>query len=212
MTGQGERDTSGSASVSYDTVSLIESGLEPDGCQIFIGGTAAARDIGLLRRHRIAIVVNCTINLDINYVLDPEIPAKGDSCACGVGPLRVLKLGWVDGPGNTEDMILGGFYLLEGALRQTIPNRDTYPRWENGNVLVHCRGGRSRSTALVALFLHLERPEKFPTLDCALEHVREKRGLSPDEWHTAPKPVLVQAARRAAECVRQQRKLPQPGK
>lgn len=211
MIEQDEPNESGSASASCETISLIESGLEPDGCQIFIGGTDAARDIGLLRRHNIAVVVNCAINLDINYVLDPAIPAKGDSCACGVGPLRILKLGWVDGPGNTEDMILGGYYLLEGAIRQTIPNKDTYPRQEKGNVLVHCRGGRSRSPALVALYLHLDRPEKYPTLDCALEHVRKKRGLPPDEWLTAPKPVLVRAARRAAECVKRQRRLAHPG-
>ena len=211
MLEQDEPDTTGGAAVGYEKISLIESGVEPDGCQIFIGGTDAARDIGLLRRRNIAVVVNCTINLDINYVLDPAEPAKGDSCACGVGPLRVIKLGWVDGPGNTEDMILGGYYLLDGALRQKIPNKDTYPRQEKGNVLVHCRGGRSRSTALVALFLHLDRPEKFPTLDCALEHVRKKRGLSPDEWPTAPKPVLVQAARRAAECVKEQRRRAHPG-
>ena len=49
-------------------LSLIAQGLEPYGADIFIGGTAAARDIGLLRQHGISTVVNCAVNLDVNYV------------------------------------------------------------------------------------------------------------------------------------------------
>jgi len=45
----------------------------------------------------------------------------------------------------------------------------------------------------------LNRPGKFPTLNSALAFVREKRGLHPDEWSTAPKPMLVEAAQMAAE-------------
>ena len=189
-------------SITHDVVSLIETGLGPDECSIYIGGTAAARDIGLLRECNITTVVNCAVNLDINYVSDPVEGADGDKCAHGVGPVRVFKLGLVDGHGNTEDMMLASYLLLDGAIRQILPEKRTYPLREKGNILVHCRGGRSRSAALVALYLHLSRMEKFPTLECALMHVRERRGLHPDEWSTAPKPMLVESARLAVERVK----------
>ncbi|MDE0530616.1 MAG: dual specificity protein phosphatase [Albidovulum sp.] len=185
--------------ITHDVVSLIETGLGPDKCSIYIGGTTAARDIGLIRERNITTVVNCAVNLDINYVSDPVERTDGNKCAHGVGPVRVFKLGLVDGHGNTEDMMLASYLLLDGAIRQVIPEKPTYPLRKKGNILVHCRGGRSRSTALVALYLHLNRSGKFPTLNSALAHVREKRGLHPDEWSTAPKPMLVKAAQLAAE-------------
>ncbi len=186
----------------HPTISLIETGLEPRGFNLYIGGTDAARDIGLLREHNVTIVVNCAVNLDINYVTDPNEPAEGEKCAHGTGPVRVFKLGLVDGPGNPEYMMLAGYLLLDGAIRQELPVKRSYPQRAPGNVLVHCRGGRSRSTALVALYLHLERPDKFPSLDMAVAHVREKRELHPDEWSVAPKPMLIETARRAADIVR----------
>ncbi len=185
----------------HPTISLIETELEPGGFSIYIGGTDAARDVGLLREHNISIVVNCAVNLDINYVSDPNEPAEGEKCAHGTGPVRIFKLGLVDGPGNPEYMMLAGYFLLDGAIRQELPEKRSYPQRARGNVLVHCRGGRSRSPALVALYLHLNRPDRFPDLDSALTHVREKRALHPDEWFSAPKPMLVDAARRAADVV-----------
>ena len=86
----------------HDVISLIDTGLGPDGCSIYIGGTAAARDVGLLRACNITTVVNCAVNLDINYVSDPVEGADGDKRAHGVGPVRVFKLGLVDGHGNTK--------------------------------------------------------------------------------------------------------------
>ena len=71
--------------------------------------------------------------------------------------------------------MLAGFYLLRGAFEQRLPEKHTYPRRERGHMLVNCRGGRSRSVALVALFLHVEMPERYPTLDDALAHVRARR-------------------------------------
>ncbi len=197
-----EREMDDDPGFEHPTISLIETGLQPGGFSIFIGGTNAARDVELLREHNIAVVVNCAVNLDINYVSDPKEPAEGAKCAHGVGPVRTFKLGLVDGPGNTEFMLLGGYLLLDGAVRQELPERKSYPRRDKGNVLVHCRGGRSRSTILVALFLHLNMPDRFPELDLAIAHVREKRQLHPDEWYSAPKPVLIDTARRAADVVR----------
>ncbi len=201
------RSSTENLAIKHEIISLIETGLGPDRCSIFIGGAAAASDLGLLQKHDITIVVNCAINLDINYVSDPVEPAGGNRCPHGVGPVRVFKLGLVDGHGNSEDMMFAAYLLLDGAICQVIPERRSYPRRAKGNVLVHCRGGRSRSTALVALYLHLNRPEIFPTLDRALAHVREKRGLHPDEWVTAPKSMLIESARSAAEKARQLRRL-----
>ena len=194
--------SSGGQPIAYDAISLIETDLEPDNVSLYMGGTDAARDIALLREHNISTVVNCAVNLDINYVLEPHEHRIGDKCAHGVGPIRTYKLGLVDGHGNSNDMMLASYLLLDGAIRQTIPVKSTYPRREKGNVLVHCRGGRSRSAALLALFLNLHKPEKYRTLDCALAHVRKRRGLHPSEWSTAPKPVLVESARLAARQLR----------
>ena len=203
MTGVTDRNQTG-ADVIYrhPTISLIESDLEPGGFNLYIGGTDAARDIALLREHDISIVINCAVNLDINYVSDPNEPAEGEKCAHGTGPVRTFKLGLVDGPGNPEYMMLAGYLLLDGAVRQVLPEKRSYPQRRQGNVLVHCRGGRSRSAVLVALYLHLSRQDKFPTLDAAIAHVREKRELHPDEWFSAPKPMLIDAARRAADLAR----------
>ena len=58
-----------------------------------------------------------------------------------------------------------------------MPKRATYPFADGGNILVNCRGGRSRSVSLVALFLHKQQPHLFPTLDAAVAHIREHREL-----------------------------------
>ena len=186
----------------HPTISLIEENLQPGDFDLYIGGTDAARDLDLLRQLNIAVVVNCAVNLDINYLHNPKAPADGEKRAHGPGPIRMYKIGLVDGPGNPKHMMLGGYLLLDGAIRQELPEKASYPNRQKGNVLVHCRGGRSRSTALVALYLHLRAPEKFPTLDEAIKHVREKRSLHPDEWYSAPKPTLIEAARCAAEDAR----------
>ena len=191
-------------------LSLIAQGLDPYGADLFIGGTAAASDVHLLRRHGISTVVNCTVNLDVNYVAGPdEGDANGDPNALsrsGTAPFRVFKLGLVDGE-NPRGMMLGGYYILHGALHQTLPEKQSYPIREQGNVLVHCRGGRSRSVALVALYLHLQDPIRFPELEDAIAVVREKRKLHPDEWFKAPKQALIDAALKAARGIRSLRDL-----
>ena len=68
-------------------------------------------------------------------------------------------------------------------------------------MLVNCRSGRSRSVALVALFLHKQQPILYPTIDRAIAVIREKRELRPDEWFETPKPMLYAAARRASEWI-----------
>lgn len=186
-------------------LSLIARGLDPHGADIFIGGTAAARDAGLLRRHGITTVVNTAVNVDVNYVAGPD-DGDGDGepdalCRSGFAPFRVYKLGLVDGE-NPRGMMLGGYCILHGALHQTLPEKESYPRQEQGNVLVHCREGRSRSVALAALYLHLQDPVRFPKLEDAIALVREKRGLPPEEWFETPRPEIINAAAEAARGIR----------
>ena len=181
-------------------ISLIEPAVPRYGPGLYVGGMEGAGDLGLLAAHGITTVVNCAVNLDLNYASAPFPEAPGESLY-GIGAVRYYKLGLIDGPGNPETMMLAGFYLLRGAFEQRLPEKHTYPRRERGNILVNCRGGRSRSVALVALFLHVEMPERYPTLDDALAHVRARRELRPDEWCETPKPMLVEAARRAARWI-----------
>lgn len=191
------------ASPRYDRpkLSCIVENVAPYGVDIFISGMEGASDVALLRENGISTVVNCAVNLDFNYVTEPAVEANQSQIGHGAGAIRYYKLGLIDGPGNPETMMLAGYYLLQGAFSQILPERPSYPRRERGNVLVNCRGGRSRSVTLVALFLHHAMPEMFPTLDIALDHVRTRRQLRPDEWFEAPKPMLIASARKASEWI-----------
>lgn len=188
----------------YDrpTLSLIERNIPRYGIDLYIGGMEGAGDLDALKANNITTVVNCAVNLDMNYAVSPFPDTTDPDAIYGMGAVRYYKLGLIDGDGNPETMMLAGFYMLRGALLQTLPDRPTYPLRERGNVLVNCRGGRSRSVALVSLFLHVEMPDRYPTLDAALDHVRDKRELRRDEWFETPKPMLVEAACRAADWIR----------
>lgn len=181
---------------SRPAISFITDTLGPHGASLFVGGGEGASDLGLLRRHGITTVVNCAVNLDINYVQGR--PAGEEIRATGYGAVRYYKVGLIDGEGSPDTMMLGAYYILDGALRQTMPKRHTYPFADGGNVLVNCRSGRSRSVSLVALYIHRQQRERFPTIDDAIAHIRERRELRPDEWFETPKPMLLAAAKRAS--------------
>lgn len=182
-------------------ISEIAKPIGKEGATLYVGGAEGARDLALLRELGITTVVNCAVNLDINYVGEALLPAEGEKCAAGHAPVRSYKIGMIDGDGNPETMMLAGYYILDGAIHQTMPDKPSYPMRERGNILVHCRGGRSRSVALVALYLHVAHRDRFPTLEAAIDHVRVRRELHEDEWFETPKPVLINAARRAAEAI-----------
>jgi len=182
-------------------ISRVAENVLPYGIDLFIGGMEGASDLDLLRANDITTVINCAVNLDFNYVTTP-LSTAGQEVSYGFSDIRYYKLGLIDGAGNPETMVLAGYYLLKGALEQQLPDKATYPRRERGNVLVNCRGGRSRSVTVVALFLSVAAPERFPTFEAALQHVRERRELRPDEWFETPKPMLLAAARRAATWIK----------
>lgn len=168
------------------------------GVDLFISGKEGASDLNLLRRHGITTVVNCAVNLDFNFVEHPQVVSDHEGSVYGPGEIRYFKIGLIDGEGNPETQMVAAHYILRAALEQILPEKPSYPRRERGSVLINCRGGRSRSVAVVALFLHLTLPLEFPTLEDAIGFVRVKRELPENEWYKAPKPVLADAARRAA--------------
>lgn len=177
-------------------ISRIYENLPGYGVDLFVGGREGASDVPLLRANGISTVLNCAVNLDFNYVAAPDEISHDSRVGYGPAPIRYYKLGIVDGPGNPDTMMLAGYYQLRGALDQVLPEKASYPFRERGNLLVNCRAGRSRSVILAALFLHLHVPQDFPTLLAAIDHVRAKRELRPDEWHETPKPMLIAAAER----------------
>jgi hypothetical protein len=177
-------------------MSLIVDGLPPTGGKLFIGDAEAAADRKLLDENDVAIVVNCAVNLDIDYTQEAGAIEPGAR-----GPIRNYKLGLIDDAGNPDTMLIGAYFLLDGALHQKLPDRFTYPHRRTGNLLLHCRGGRSRSVIVAALLMHVQMHDRFPTLDAAIAHIRQTRALHPDEWHETPKPMLIEAARYAADWI-----------
>ena len=182
-------------------LSLIQKNLPGWDVDLYIGGREAVSTPTLLNRHGIKVIVNCAVNFDVNLVGGDQ-PAYDTELVSGPGFLRYYKLGLVDGAGNADTMLMAGYYLLRGALDQTFPDKPSYPHRDKGNVLVNCRAGRSRSVSLVSLFLHLQMPQIYPTLYSAIDHVRDRRQLHPDEWFETPKPELIGAAERAADMIR----------
>lgn len=182
-------------------ISLIATEVGEDKVSLFIGGSDGARDLRSLRDNGITTVINCAVNIDFNYVISPDLTAEGEKVATGHGVIRTYKIGLIDGEGNPSRMMLAGYYILDGALKQTMPERASYPNRDRGNILVHCRGGRSRSVALVALFLAKNQQLQFPSFEDALAHVREKRELRRDEWFETPKPMLIEAAKQASDAI-----------
>lgn len=184
-----------------ERLSLIYEKHPAYGVDIYISGKEGASDIALLRQHGITTVVNCAVNLDFNYVHRDDVVSDHAGTGYGPGEIRYYKVGLIDGGGNPDTQMMAAHYILKAALEQILPDKPSYPRREQGNVLINCRGGRSRSVIVVSLFLHMTLRAEFPTLQDAISFVRSQRKLPQDEWFKAPKPVLIDAASQAANWI-----------
>ncbi len=176
----------------FASMNMIAEAIGPHDAVLYIGDQLAASNDALLRAHDITCVLNCAVNLDINYVdqtLDNSVGS--DYRVFGFAPVRSAKVGMIDGPGNSPAHLISACHLIDAMLHQNIPEKETYPIKRAGNILVHCRGGRSRSVAVSALYLHLKYPGHWPTFDEALQYVRDKRRIQPEEYHEAPKEDLL---------------------
>ncbi|WP_244370561.1 dual specificity protein phosphatase [Rahnella sp. ChDrAdgB13] len=133
---------------------------------LYLGNGPAAQDAYLLHQHNITSALNMAVNLQLGNLALPD----------GTW-LRRTQIGLIDGAGNTVNHLLAGVLALDGLLGQASPGKRSYPPHRAANVLVHCRGGRSRSVAVLALYLYFTQQDKFPTPETALTFLRTLRGL-----------------------------------
>lgn len=154
----------------------------PHGLRLFIGNRVAADDGDLLLRNGITSTMNLAVNIELAPLALPDGTV-----------IRRTHIGLIDGPGNSPQHLLSAVFALCGILAQQSPGKAHYPPHRRGNVLVHCRGGRSRSATVIALFLHLAHSEEFPTFQAALTQVRSARGLGEEQ----PQPAMIELALKA---------------
>ncbi len=152
-------------------------------CRLFVGNLVAAGDPAALYEAGITASLNVSLNI---FAPELELP-DGSS-------VRRAKVGLIDGAGNTAAHMAAAVLALEGLVSQASPGKPHYPPHRAGHVLVHCRGGRSRSVAVLALYLHLKQPGIHPDLDETIAEIRRLRGNS----QTYPLPDMVALAKELA--------------
>lgn len=133
---------------------------------LFLGNATAAADPDLLAREGITQCLNLAVNLD----LEPLRLADGTA-------IRHAKIGLIDGEGNQPHHLCAAALTIGAMRAQSAPGKASYPDHKPGHLLVHCRGGRSRSVATLALYLACSEPKGFAGPDEALIYLRAKRGL-----------------------------------
>ncbi|KAA0971938.1 dual specificity protein phosphatase family protein [Aureimonas fodinaquatilis] len=151
-------------------------GTGPHNARLFIGNKVAAENAALLLQHDIT----STMNLAVNIEIAPLTLTDGTH-------VRRTHIGLIDGSGNTPHHLLSAVMAIFGIVAQDSPGKAHYPPHRRGNILVHCRGGRSRSATVIALYLHLAHPSRFATFDSAIAHIRNVRGLDA----TQPQPAML---------------------
>lgn len=177
---------------SLDPLTHLADGIGVDQVSLFIGDQIAASDDILLGQHEIVNVLNCAVNCDINYVDETlDLSVDGTRRAFGFAPVRTAKIGMVDGEGNDPILMFAAVHMLHGMLHQRFPEKQSYPVKKSGNVLVHCRGGRSRSVAVAALYMNHMFPHRWPDLTDLVDEIRDKRGIPRDEFDRVPTPGIL---------------------
>ena len=146
---------------------------------LFLGNLAAAEDPDCLLKAGITE----TLNVSINMFPGPLVRADGTH-------IRRYQIGMIDGDGNDPHLLAAGVFTIEGLMRGYVPSKPHYPSHRKGHILVHCRGGRSRSGVLIALWLSTFARDRFASFEAALAHLRQLRGL--DETYPLP-PMLALA-------------------
>lgn len=148
---------------------------------LYVGNQTAACDAQTL----LALGITSTLNVSVNII----VPAL--QLADGIH-VRRANVGLIDGDGNPASYLAAAVLTLHGLLNQASPGKSHYPAHRYGNVLVNCRGGRSRSVTVLALYMHLTAPDQWPTLRSAIDHIRDLRG---NAAHYPLDPMIAMAER-----------------
>lgn len=138
--------------------------------RLFLGNVTAADDPALLLRHGITQSLNLAVNADPLPLTLPDGTV-----------VRRAKIGLIDGPGNHPAHLAAAVLAIEGMLSQVAPGKPSYGAHRPGALLVHCRGGRSRSVSVLALWLARNDPASPTTAVDAVEVLRRLRGLGPEQ-------------------------------
>lgn len=150
---------------------------------LWLGNQVAAQSAAALARAGITQTLNLAVNIDIPPMVQPD-----------GGVLRRAKIGLIDGEGNVPAHLAAAVLTIRGMLAQKTPGKPSYPDHRTGGLLVHCRGGRSRSVIALALHLYLTDPA-CASLDDAIAELQRLRGLRPEQ----PAAALRRLADKALE-------------
>lgn len=156
----------------------------PVGPGLFLGNFTAASDAASLARNGITQTLNLAVNIDSLplTLMDGTV-------------IRRAKIGLIDGPGNHPAHLAAAVLAIEGMLAQAAPGKPSYPDHRRGALLVHCRGGRSRSVAALALWMVRSEPGAWAEATDAVETLRRLRGLGPEQPNGAMLDSMQAAAR-----------------
>ncbi|MBN9887317.1 dual specificity protein phosphatase family protein [Salipiger abyssi] len=157
---------------------------------LWLGNLPAAEDAQALHAHGIT----ATLNLAMNIFPGPLSLPHGTQ-------VRRYQIGMIDGAGNAPQTLAAAVQLIDGLAAGYTPGKPHYPAHRPGGLLVHCRGGRSRSVTVLALWLHLRRRESYPDLATALSHLRALRGMD-DTYPLPPMLALAQEVLDRGLCAR----------
>lgn len=157
---------------------------------LWLGNLPAAEDAAELHQNGIT----ATLNLAINIFPGPLALSDGTQ-------VRRYQIGMIDGPGNAPQTLAAAVQLIDGLAAGYTAGKPHYPAHRPGGLLVHCRGGRSRSVTVLALWLHLRRPDAYPDLAAALAHLRALRGID-DSYPLPPMLALAQEVIDRGLCAR----------
>lgn len=123
---------------------------------LFLGNSADARDIGIIKSNKITGILN--VAHDLANALGHD------------DGLFITTVGLRDGPGNSLIMYHAATLCLYSMIHH-----------EKLKTLVHCHEGKSRSAAIVIMYLHLLERRGW---DWGLAKLKEKRPIvEPHEAH-----------------------------
>lgn len=133
---------------------------------LYLGNLPAAEDADAL------LNANITESLNVSINIFPQDLALSDGTK-----VRRYQIGMIDGPGNSPHLLAAAVMTLQGLMHGYIEGKPHYPQHHCGNILIHCRGGRSRSVTVLALWMAAYCPEQFASFKDALDHIRIIRTL-----------------------------------